>query len=303
MIIDASVQNKPVRVTLKRETGLEIGSTTLKYDGSFVFEGLEAGNYLVVIEKEDSPTVARPVQLKAYPSPKTTFLQVRLGADGSATIREIVKEYTHAEIPERDETASTVSKKALSAFQKASAESAKGNTAQAIEFLQKAVKEDPKFYEAYNNLGVQYQKLNEWDKAVEAFQQSITIRNDSAKPHINLGNLYLALQKPDKAADSFKQALVFDSNSVAALWGLGQIYFRKQEYGPAAEHLDMATHLAPRQSRDAFLLLAQIHILQQEFPKARHVLEALLDYFPADPEAQKILATLPASSRVPSSSP
>ena len=199
VVIDGTESDKPIRVSLRRSNGPEVGTAILKYDGSFAYENLEAGDYMLTIERENSPTVARPVQLKPYPSPKTIFLQIRLRADGSAEIRELVKEYTKKEIPEREEAASTVSRKASSEFQKASEESRKGNIQKAIDHLQRAVKEDPKFYEAFNNLGVQYQKLEQWDKAIEAYQQAIAIRNDSARPHINLGNLYLALQRPDSA--------------------------------------------------------------------------------------------------------
>ncbi len=292
VIIDGTKRDKPIHVSLRRGNGPDVGTTTLQYDGSFAFEGLEAGDYLLTIEREESPTVARPVQLKPYPSPKTVYVQIRLRADGSAEIRELVKEYTKKEIPERQEAVSTVSRKASNEFQKASEESQKGNTQRAIEHLQKAIREDPKFFEAFNNLGVQYQKMQQWDKAIEAYQQALAIRNDSGKPHINLGNLYLTLQKPDSAAESFKQALTFEPNSVAAHLALGQIYFQKQQYDLAAEHLEMATRLAPQQDREAFLLLARLHILQKEFSQARSVLETMQDYFPADQDAQKILSSL-----------
>jgi tetratricopeptide (TPR) repeat protein len=271
-----------------------VGSATLKYDGSFSFEGLETGDYLLVIERENSPTVARPLQLRAYPSPKTVFLQVRLRTDGSATIRELVKDYTRKGNPEREEATSAVSRAAFNEFQKAGDESQKGNTLKAIEHLEKAVKEDPKFYEAFNNLGVQYQKLKKWDKAIGAYQQAIAVRNDSAKPHVNLGNLYLVLEQTELAIESFKQALAFDPNSVVAHLALGQIYFRKQRFDLAAEHLEMATRLAPHQSHDGFLQLAQLHILQQEYSQARNVLAAMGDYFPEDPDAKRLLSTIPA---------
>jgi tetratricopeptide (TPR) repeat protein len=293
VMIDGTEPDKPIRVSLRRSNGPDVGSATLKYDGSFSFEGLEAGDYLFVIERQDSPTVARPLQLKPYSSPKTVFLQVRLRMDGSATIRELVKEYTRKGTPEREEAVSTVSKTASNEFQKAGEESQKGNTIKAIEHLQKAVKVDPKFYEAFNNLGVQYQKLEQWDKAIGAYQQAITIRNDSAKPHINLGNLYLVRQQTELAVESFKQALTFDPNSVVAHLALGQIYFRKQNFDLAAEHLETATRLAPHQSREGFLQLAQLYILQQEYPQARNLLTAMQDYFPEDPDARRLLSTIP----------
>lgn len=43
----------------------------------------------------------------------------------------------------------------------------------AAESFEKAVKEDPKFYYAWDNLGVNLRRLERYDEAIEAYQNSL----------------------------------------------------------------------------------------------------------------------------------
>lgn len=284
---------QPIRIMLRGAQGSEVGTAKVKYDGSFVFEHLASGEYLLVMEREDSPTVARPVQIKAYPSPKTIYLQIRLGADGSTTVRELVKEYSREDLPQPEETHSKVSKGALREFQRAEQESSRGNHSGAIEHLKKALRAEPKFYEAWNNLGLQYQAIQAWEQAIEAFRQSIASENSSTKPFINLGSLYLTLDQVDPALESFKQALELDPDSAIIHKALGKIYALKQDFRSALEHLETATRLEPKSSHEAFLLLARLEMDGKNSYQACHTLKAMLEFFPADPDAKSMMSELP----------
>jgi len=261
----------------------------LGYDRAFLYENLPAGNYLLTIESQNLPTIVRTVELKDSPTPKAVFLSVRLASDGSATIQEVVKDNSKSTGFEKEETLSSVPKRALQAFQKAAEESAKGNPTAAIAYLNKAIAEEPDYFEAYNNLGVQYQKLKRWPEAIHAFTQAIAKRDSSAKPHINLGIIYLNLDQPDSAIQHYRRALEIDMNSISAHLGLGQAFLRNKDYAYAEEHLETATRLDPRASKQAFVLLVQIEILNKRYTQARYFLNAALDFFPGDPELSSFL--------------
>jgi tetratricopeptide (TPR) repeat protein len=280
--------NAPIKVSLASLNGTVSAEKTLGYEGTFIYEGLASGDYTLTIEQENSATIVRPIRIKAYPAPKTLFLEIRLTRDGSATIHEVVKESTQQGIPEREEIETVVSKKAAREFQKATEESSQGNYDRAIEHLLKAVRDEPNFFEAYNNLGVQYQKLKQWESAIKAFQKALALRNTSVKSYIGLGSVYLTLGQLDSAIESFSSALRLDSNSVYAHLALGQIFFQKQNYEAAQDHLETATKLNPTETKKAFLLLAQIQILRKEYKRANYYLDTLLQYFPNDPEALRI---------------
>jgi tetratricopeptide (TPR) repeat protein len=282
-----------IRVMLRHAQGSEVGTAKAKYDGSFAFESLAPGEYLLVMEREGFPTIARPVQIKTYSSPKTIYLQIRLSADGSTTVRELVKEYSREDLPQHEETRSKVSKEALKEFQRAEQESSRGNHSRAIEHLKKALRAEPKFYEAWNNLGLQYQAIQAWEQAIEAFRQATATGNNSAKPSINLGNLLLALNQLDPALESFKQASKIDPDSVVTHTALGKIYVLKQDFLSAHEHLEMATRLDPKGSREAFLLLARLEINGRDIHQACRTLKAMLEFFPTDPDARAMMSELP----------
>ena len=277
-----------IKVHLSVAGGKEIGGKALGYDGTFVFEELTSGSYLLTIEQENAPTIARPLEIKAYSASKTVLLEIKLASDSSATVSELVKEYTRQEFKGREESPTPVSRKVARDFQKAAEESSKGNHLKAIEYLEKAIREEPRYFEAYNNLGVQYQKLGQPQKAIQAFRRAIEFRNVTARPHINLGSIYLELGQIERAMESFKSALQFDENSVVAHLALGQIYFQKHEYETAREHLEIATRLNPGESRNAFLLLIELEMMNKEYHLARQILDAFLTYHPADPAGLKL---------------
>jgi tetratricopeptide (TPR) repeat protein len=284
--------NATIKISLASLNGTVGGEKTLGYEGTFVYEGLTSGDYTLTIKQENSATLVRPIRIKTYASPKTLFLEIRLTEDGSATIHEVVKDYTQQNIPGQEETETPVSKKAAREFQKATKESSQGHYDRAVEHLLKAIQDEPNFFEAYNNLGVQYQKLQQWESAIKAFQQALALRNTSVKPYIGLGSVHLTMGQLDLAAESFNSALKVDSNSIYAHLALGQIFFQKQNYEVAQDHLETATKLNPAETKKAFLLLAQIQVLRKDYKRANYYLDTMLQYFPNDAEAIRVKKNL-----------
>lgn len=286
----------PIKVSLIQSDKTVLATRTLGYDRTFSFEDLPAGSYQLTIEQEDRPTVARPVVIKNYPTAKILSLEVRLSAD-STTFKEVTTE--PGERAHAGEGVQTLlSRKAAKEFQKGMLQSEKGNFEKAIEHLEKAVREAPNFLEAYNNLGTQYQRLERFDKAIECFQKAIAVRDDSSKPHINLATVYLLQGKQELAVRSFKAALRIDENSVPAHRALGQILFQQGNLSAAEEHLELATRLNPKESRNAFVLLAQIQLTKRDRQRARYFIESLLQYFPEDPDGlqlRKSVESLPST--------
>ena len=290
-----SLGNQPashLRVELARSNGDVIGDQTLGYDGKFAFEELPAGSYFLTLERENAATIGRTIEIKAYPTSKTVFLEIKLGQDSSASIREVVTEFSREDSRRQELTPTKVSKKALKAFTSAVVESERGNRVKAIEHLERAIREQPDYFEAHNNLGVQYQKLRQWPQAIQAFRRAIELRNDSAKPYLNLGITYLELGEFQSALENLESACKLENNSTLVHSTLGQLYFQKQNYVKAQEHLETATRLNPKEARSAFLLLVQLEIIHHDLNRARQYLEVIQHYFPNDPETLKLQETL-----------
>ena len=137
-----------------------------------------------------------------------------------------------------------------------------------------AIKSDPTYADAYNNLGLAYYKNKETDKALEQYEKSMELNPLNERPRVNLaiaeyskGNkekalhiLSLANEKNafaheaflllgtiyheqglfDTALSSFQKAIKIKPDSTDAFNGLGMAYQNKGELAPAKENFRKA---------------------------------------------------------------
>jgi eukaryotic-like serine/threonine-protein kinase len=64
----------------------------------------------------------------------------------------------------------------------------------------------PRDSSAHGNLGLMWTSKGEWEKAAEAFRESLRLTPDSVTPYSNLSNSLLALQRFDEARRTIEQA-------------------------------------------------------------------------------------------------
>ena len=136
---------------------------TTNQNGNFAFRGLPAGSYTVIIDKEvDFKPVSQTVDIIQFRgAPAQTY---------TVNIRLEFKERTEVKPAVVNAELLNVPKKALTHYE-AAMELAKKNEHQgAIDELKLAIAEHPTFTQAFNELGVQYLKLNKLEDANDAFQ-------------------------------------------------------------------------------------------------------------------------------------
>jgi tetratricopeptide (TPR) repeat protein len=73
-----------------------------------------------------------------------------------------------------------------------------------------AIKLNPKYAEAYNNLGTLAHSQNDWHTAEKMYGKSLKLKPDAANTLQNLGTLYYAEHKFKKGDAAYKQALAID---------------------------------------------------------------------------------------------
>lgn len=91
----------------------------------------------------------------------------------------------------------------------------------AIIVLTKAVAGDPYYAEAYTNLGVSFSGLGRREDAIKAYETSIELDPAYREAYYNLGNLYYRAGDKIKAIDLYKKALGLDPNFTDAYFNLG----------------------------------------------------------------------------------
>lgn len=114
--------------------------------------------------------------------------------------------------------------KAIDLYSKGTDELKKDNFKKAIEYFEKALKIDPEFVFAWDNLGVSYRNLDNYDKAIESYEKSLEIDPKGITPLQNIAVVYQYKKEYQKAIISYQKLAEIDRNNPEIYYGIGQIY-------------------------------------------------------------------------------
>jgi tetratricopeptide (TPR) repeat protein len=77
---------------------------------------------------------------------------------------------------------------------------------------------------AYNNLGIAYRSIGEFERAKANLEKSLEIDPSYSPSYVNLGNLYNSIGDSKKAITLYNRSLSIERNSVEAYFNLGVVY-------------------------------------------------------------------------------
>ncbi len=125
----------------------------------------------------------------------------------------------------------------------------------AIAEYNKAVAADPKFTEAWFDLGAANYNRGRFNEAINAYNQAALLRNNDPEIRENLADVYRQLNQYDKAASEYQLATTLieankpkdrDNQSIADLYGkFGFVLGRLEKWGSSATALNRAVALSP----------------------------------------------------------
>jgi tetratricopeptide (TPR) repeat protein len=115
-------------------------------------------------------------------------------------------------------------KNAMAAYDKGVAEMRVENFADAIGWFEDAVRMDPEFVFAWDNLGVSYRKNNNLEKAEEAYKRSLKVYPKGYTSLMNLPVVYLKQGRVDDAINGYKNLLVIYPDDPEGFYGIGMVY-------------------------------------------------------------------------------
>jgi len=101
-----------------------------------------------------------------------------------------------------------------------------GQTNNAIEAYSSAIKFAPDFFDAFNNLGMAYQKKKYYDKAIVFLKKAISLKEDYIEARHNLAIVYDNMDEPYEAIEELKLLLQYNPKHSTSLRLLGDIYNR-----------------------------------------------------------------------------
>jgi len=249
--------------------------------GNFAFRGLLSGDYTIVIEKEkDFQPFFQVVSIRqprGFP-PLSYPLVIRLEFKGRTDAKPGVLNAEFANVPEPAQV------HYYNAVEKAKKNDHRG----AIEELKLAIKEYPSFMQAFNELGVQYLKLNQLEDADEAFQGALKIVPDALAPLINRGIANVLMKRYGEAVPILRKALTKDDQSAVGHYFLGQALANLGLFEDAEKELRASLKLGKEEMKEAHRILAIIYASRGAKKQAAEELEAYLKLAPDAPDAEKL---------------
>jgi tetratricopeptide (TPR) repeat protein len=169
---------------------------------------------------------------------------------------------------QREKSLST-NKEALEYYYAGIDESEKGNYEAAIKKLKKAIRIDPEFAFAWDNLGVCYRKMEKYDDAIDAYNRSLEIDPNGSMPLQNIAIVYEYKKEYDKALKAYERLAKLDKNNPETFYGIGRMYvLAYNDFEKALDNLCKAYNLYIEQ-KSAFRADAEkvIQIIYGEMKK------------------------------------
>ena len=150
----------------------------------------------------------------------------------------------------------SVSKKDLSLAEKhyksATKKSEKGDYNTAIFEYKEAIKFNPNYIEAYNDMGIAYTKLDDYENTISSYNMALLIKpdymlskNNKKIAQFNKASKLLNEGNNQKALSFYLDAINTDPNYVDAYNDLAIAYLRLENYELAIKNLNMALTINP----------------------------------------------------------
>jgi Tfp pilus assembly protein PilF len=152
---------------------------------------------------------------------------------------------------------------------------------EAVTAYRQAIKLDPKYAEAYINLGVTLAALHQLPEAIAAYCQGIQLDPKRPKAHNNLGLALSAQERLPEAFAAFRQAIALDPNWAMAHHNLGVALCLQHQLSEAVAASRRAIQLDPKLDR-AHANLGWALKQQGHFAEAIKSIQTSLDLQPVN---------------------
>jgi tetratricopeptide (TPR) repeat protein len=253
-------------------------------DGRFLIMGVGNGTFSVTVDAGDDL------------EPESQFLELVLtrGTTQNLTLDIKLRRKPNAQKKPGviDAELASVPKKAQQYHRNAVAKAANGDHKGAVEELLRAVAEYPDFTMAHAELGVQYQKLNDTEKAEEHLRIALKIKPGAYESLANLGVVLAKSKKYDEAESALREALKIKDDSAVLHFYLGRSLAAQKKSSEAEAAFRTALRIGGKQMIEVHRALANMYLQSGENEKALAELEAYLAANPKAADEKKLRETV-----------
>jgi len=184
-----------------------------------------------------------------------------------------------------------IPKEARRAEQKGIEASAKNNTAQAIEYMTKAINLYPRYAEAFALRGAMERETDLRQSLIDA-QRAVENDPNLGMGYVTLGSVYTAYGRFDDALRTLNHAIAIQPDFWQAHYEMTRALVGKEDYNTALTNLQTTCNLIPTNHPFMHLLKADVFIGLKDASSAARELVAYLQEAPGSPESARATMTL-----------
>ena len=112
-----------------------------------------------------------------------------------------------------------------------------GKNKEALKIFIEITRKEPNNFYAYNNLGMVYSEMQEKNKALNAYEKSLSINPTFPMTLNNIGSLHMTMGHYDKAEMFLKKASSLFGSFHLVSTNLGELYLKQKRYSEAMTYL------------------------------------------------------------------
>jgi len=134
-----------------------------------------------------------------------------------------------------------------------------GEPVKAIDALQNSIDLDPRYAEAYNNLGNTWRAQQSFEKALAAYENAMKFNPKSSEIHNNLGVTLIGLRRYEAAHLVLSKSLEIDDQNSVAFYNIGKCLVELNNIDGAKSAFKKAIELNSGGNSDAYKNLGIIY--------------------------------------------
>jgi hypothetical protein len=113
----------------------------------------------------------------------------------------------------------------------------------ALDYWNNAIGTDPKSAEAFNNRGLAFYNLKQYQKAIKDYSQAIRMKPENSVAYNNRGNAYYELLRYELAEADFKKSIELKPDYAKAYLNRGLVYYQQEKNDQACADFKKACDL------------------------------------------------------------
>lgn len=166
-----------------------------------------------------------------------------------------------------------------------------GKRKEAIQHFQKAIKEDPNFITAHQNLAIAYRANGDLERAAAQWREIIRLQPNNMNARVELADVLIEMKRLDDAIQLCREVATKAPRNAAVHVLLGYIYYTRNNLGLAEQAYKKATELEPNNA-DAWNGLGAVYHRLRKFKEAEQCYQKALKIDPNHEMAKSNLERL-----------